>query len=102
MLHMNQVDQIKELQRQGLGSREIASRLNLVAMRLLDPPRSDTRAVPARKRIGRASIFLNPDRHAADRGSIRLPRWSRWRGRDSTSYRRWILLTFGRLRRRVS
>jgi orotate phosphoribosyltransferase-like protein len=29
MLQMNQIDQIKELQRQGLGPQEIAQRLNL-------------------------------------------------------------------------
>lgn len=29
MLRMNQIDQIKELQRQGLGPQEIAGRLNL-------------------------------------------------------------------------
>jgi hypothetical protein len=29
MLQMNQIDQIKELQRQGLGSQEIADRLNI-------------------------------------------------------------------------
>jgi len=29
MLRMNQIDQIKELQRQGLGSQEIPARLNI-------------------------------------------------------------------------